>query len=80
MANITITVPDNVANRLLDAIALEYRYTENQLQGETKAQFAKRMLIEDWAKRILKRQEGNAAAEASRATAEAAANSDVSIT
>lgn len=80
MAEIKITIPDPVVGRLIDAIALEYDYVRTKLSSETKGQFAKRMLIEDWAKRILREQEGRNAGEAARATAASAADSQVSIT
>lgn len=80
MAQISITIPDGVVSRLLDAISSEYDYEANKQETETKAQFAKRMLIENWAKRILKRQEGLIAGESARISAESAAESEVSIT
>ena len=80
MANIQITIPDNVVNRLLTAISSEYNYDLNKLNAETEAQFAKRMLIEKWAKDILRRQEGRTAGMIAQSAAEASADSEVSIT
>jgi len=45
MASIEITIPDQHVSRVVDAFANEYQYDVNKLNGETKAQFAKRMLI-----------------------------------
>ena len=76
-AEIIITIPDAVLPRVVDAVALEYDYDENKLRNETKGQFAKRMLIEDWVKRIVRNQEGKKAAEGARKSAESAADSEV---
>ncbi len=51
MANITITIPDAALSRVLDGIATAQNYSANQLPAETKAAFAKRMVIRqvlDW--------------------------------
>jgi len=80
MASITITIPDGVAARVNDAISAEYGYDYNKLNGETKVQFAKRMLIEDWAIRIAVKQEGSIAGAAAKSAAEAQARIDFNIT
>lgn len=46
MAQISITIPDEHVTRVLDAFASRFRYDQNKLEGETKPQFAKRMLAE----------------------------------
>ena len=45
MANITITIPDDKVTLVLDSMASFYKYDEIKLENETKAQFAKRMII-----------------------------------
>ncbi len=45
MAQITITIPDNVVQRVLDAFAIEYGYAGLPDPKPTKAAFAKSMLI-----------------------------------
>lgn len=44
MADITITIPDTHATWAIDALCDFGGYDENQLEGETRAQFAKRMI------------------------------------
>lgn len=51
MAQITINVPDNVVNDLLDAFATKFDYNSNKLENETRAQFGRRKLA-DYAKAI----------------------------
>lgn len=70
---LTITVSDSVANRVLDAIASEYNY---QPGSETKAQFAKRMVI-DFVKSAVRRYESYSAAEAARQQAIDKVNSEI---
>lgn len=43
---ITLSIPDAAVTDVIDAMAWRYNYTTNKTVGETKAQFAKRMLIE----------------------------------
>lgn len=45
MAQITINIPDEHVEDVLNAFAQHFDYNQNQQDGETKAQFAKRMLI-----------------------------------
>lgn len=45
MANITITIPDANLSRVIDGFATRYEYNTFKQGAETKAQFAKRMLI-----------------------------------
>lgn len=56
MAIIQIDIPAGVTNRILDAIALEYRYNAN-VDG-TKFAFAKKQIIE-FLKRTVKESEGS---------------------
>jgi hypothetical protein len=44
MASISITIPDNKVNDVLDAFATTFGWRSSQLDG-TKAEFAKRMLM-----------------------------------
>ena len=48
MATITITIPDEKVNQVLEAFAIRYRYDPNA--GQTKAEFAKSKII-DYLKR-----------------------------
>jgi len=45
MADITITIPDAKVPVVLDAFAQQFGYDQSKLENETKAEFAKRMLI-----------------------------------
>lgn len=54
MANITLTIPDNMLNRVVDAIASEYHYDASK--DGTKAQFAKKV-VTDFIKRTVKESE-----------------------
>jgi len=49
MTQITITIPDNITNRVINGFAKRYNYSPTLDNGdpnpETKVQFAKRMLI-----------------------------------
>jgi hypothetical protein len=71
-ADITITIPDAQVTRVLNAIADAKGFTGLNPQGgaETKAQFAKRMLIKTILEDV-KRQEWSTSAAASRITIDA---------
>jgi len=61
MANINISIPDGQVSRVVNAIASEYDYDTRKIGEETKIQFSKRMLIEDFIIKTVKRAEiGNA--------------------
>lgn len=45
MAEITITIPDNYLNDVLDAFAQQFDYEVRKQESETKGQFAKRMVM-----------------------------------
>lgn len=45
MADVTITIPDEYVLTVLAAFADHYDYDNQKLEGETQAQFAKRMII-----------------------------------
>jgi hypothetical protein len=44
MATMSLTIPDAKLPNVLEAFADRHSYTTNALNGETKAQFAKRMV------------------------------------
>jgi len=46
MAQVSFTIPDAILSRVLDGIALSRNYDASKNEGETKAQFAKRMVKE----------------------------------
>jgi outer membrane protein assembly factor BamD (BamD/ComL family) len=65
MADIILTVPDAKAPEILDAFAAKYDYNRLKQTGETKIQFAKRMLaahISDVYQWYMAKQAGDAAA------------------
>lgn len=77
MATISITVPDAVVARVLDAIAAQYGY--DATRDGTKAQFAKAILAR-FMKEVVVAYEATAAGEASRKAAEDKAKTEVSVT
>lgn len=76
MADVTITIPNGVLARVLDAIAAEYNY--DATQDGTKAQFAKAQIIA-FVKRTIKAAEGSAEADFARRTKEQEIDSNISI-
>jgi hypothetical protein len=76
MANIQVSVPDAVINRVLDAFATQYGWKATS--GLTKAQFARRV-VADFVKAVVKGYEARLAADAARVTAEANADTDIVI-
>jgi hypothetical protein len=73
MAQISITIPDNQIQRIIDAVSAYYLY-QATIGGvsnpETKAQFTKRMVVE-YLKGIVLASEGQVAADAAKANAAA---------
>jgi len=80
MASITLTVPDAIAQRVLDGFASQKGYTGTAPDGtaETKAQFLKRKLGEH-VREIVLRAEMQAAAAAAGAAAQRKADAEISI-
>jgi len=74
MANITIQIPDAVLQRVLDAFAGNYNWTD-QL-GVTKAQFA-RQKVQEFIKENVKAFEAQKAAEEARQTAITTVESEI---
>jgi hypothetical protein len=70
MATISITIPDNNINDVVDALCDAYGYSAES--GLTKAKFAKRV-VADFVKEIYRSQVGAKAADAARVSAEAQA-------
>jgi len=77
MAQLNITFPDGVANRVLDAFAATFGYDPGL--GVTKAQFAKQQVVE-FIKETVKSHEANGAAEVARGLARQAVDSEVDVT
>lgn len=77
MATITITVPDAVAPRVLDAVAATYGWDANM--GLTKAQFAKKWLQGQLQTTVKNYETGQAQATA-RVAAETAVDTDIVLT
>jgi hypothetical protein len=76
MANITITIPDAVVNRVLDAVASRYNWTADL---GTKAQFAKAVLIR-LLKDSVKQYESNAVIQQAQTTLNQQIDTDIVIT
>lgn len=77
MASITLTIPDAVLPRVLDAMAATRNY--NPATDGTKAQFAKAQLVA-WLKSVVVDYEGNAAANTAATSARNTATTDIAIT
>lgn len=77
MATITINIPDAVAPRVLDAIAVRYEWDVNS--GLTKAQFAKDVIIA-LLKDTVRIHEANTAAQQASDLATTAVDVDILLT
>lgn len=83
MATLTITIPDAVAPRVLDAVAARHGYLDEttglpRVPGQTKAQFA-REVIKTYLKETTKAHEAETAQASARAAAIAAAESEINL-
>ncbi len=86
MASISVTIPNPVLSRILDAFAAEYNRPDTVLneQGEqvsnpeSEADFAKRKVME-YIKSVTKSYEAKAAAETARQAALDAAESEITL-
>ena len=76
MATITLTIPDGVLTRVLDAIALRHGY--DPLTDGTKAQFAKAVVLK-WVKKEVVEQEAGTVAAAASATQTTASNTEITL-
>jgi hypothetical protein len=80
MATITITIPDAVAPRVLNGFSSHYGYApvldNGSLNPETKAQFAKRKLIE-LIKQAVRESEMETARNVAATTAAASVDDDI---
>ena len=77
MADITITIPDAVALRVLDAFAFHFGY--DPLTGGTKLQFAKARVMR-FIKDVALAYERKIAAENAAASAAASVEADITLT
>ena len=77
MASITITIPDPVAARVVDAMAVRYAWTADT--GLTKTQFAKRVLV-NLLKETVRMHEGQIASAAAAQVAGTAVDNEIDIT
>ena len=77
MALLTINIPDPIANRVIDAFCSQHGWISIPISG-TKVSFTKKILI-DYIKTTVKRVEGEDAAGAARAAAEAAVETDIAL-
>jgi hypothetical protein len=76
MANLTLTIPDNVVNRVFDALASEYHY--NAITDGTKAAFAKKV-VTDFLKRTVRESETSAAQKNSITTITSDIDTNITI-
>lgn len=76
MAQITITIPDAVVERVLDAFAVTYGYEDN---GETRAQFAKRQ-VQEFIRRTVRDREAAIASHEAHLAAVADVDADIALT
>jgi hypothetical protein len=72
MAQVLINIPDGQVGRVIDGFGVRYEYDRNKLNGETKAAFAKRMLIG-----MIKQSVIDAETDAARAAAQATVITEV---
>lgn len=82
MAQITITIPDTIAQRVLDSFAGARGYTgflQDGITPETKAQFAKRTII-NFVKNSVKEWEANNAGNSASITASNNVETQVTLT
>lgn len=77
MATVSVTIPDAIAPRVLNAICTAYNY--DAAKDGTKPQFAK-AVVARFLQEVTTAVEANAAAEAARKTAAEAVASEVAIT
>lgn len=73
---LTIDIPDGVAQRLIDAVASNQGWTE--ASGQSKAQFAKRYVIETLRANV-RQHEGARAGEQARRDAEDRADTEITL-
>jgi len=62
---ISITIPDDKLTEVIDALCSAYNYDEKKLKDETKAQFAKRQII-NFVKEVVKSNRIDKAVEITR--------------
>jgi len=82
MAQITITIPDAILPRVINGFARRYNYSpileDGSSNPETKAQFAKRKLIE-FIKSAVREAEIQDATNAAATTAAASVDTDITL-
>lgn len=76
MASINITIPDAIAPRVIDAVAVRYNWTPES--GRTKAQFAKDVIVR-WLKETVKMHEAQIASSAAQETSNQQVDTDITI-
>ena len=79
MPTFSWTVTGQIGTRIANAFAEQHHYDDNKLPGETKAQFADRM-VKQYIKSTVARHEASVAAATAARTAETAAMSEIEIT
>jgi len=83
MTTITINIPDNLTQRVINGFAKRYNYSATLESGEpnpeTKAQFAKRKVVE-FIKQAIREAEIQEATNAAATQAGASADSEIIIT
>lgn len=76
---VSLTIPDAVAQRVVDAVATKFNYSIMKLPGETQGQFAKRMMIQ-WLKDLVTETESVTAIRAAEDAARTSVETDIVIT
>lgn len=83
MATIMINIPDNISNRVINGFCKRFNYSSTLEDGEpnpeTKAQFAKRKLIE-FIKQSIREVEIQDASNVAATTAGASVDTDIVLT
>lgn len=83
MATLSITIPDAVAPRVMDAVASIYGYLDPEtglprVPGQTKAQFAKET-VKTFLKNVVKQHEAQQQSEAARQAALNSVESEINL-
>lgn len=83
MATVSITIPDAVAARVMDAIAAVYGYLDPEtgqpkVPGQTKAQFTKEV-VKTFVKNVVRQHEAQQLSEAARQSALSAVETEINL-
>lgn len=76
MASKTITIPNNHAIRIAEAYAVKFGYEQNKNDGETKGEFAWRMMAKQ-VRNVVKEMEQESVVRAAAQNAQAALDAEI---